>query len=50
MGHEYSLTTKLYGKFLKYLFDLWYEDMKNERFVYNRYFENIVGIIKGIRP
>lgn len=49
-NHEYSLTPKLYGQFLKDLFDLWYEDMRSGRFVYNRYFENIVGIIKGFRP
>lgn len=49
-AHEYSLTPKLYGQFLKNLFDLWYEDMINGKFVYNRYFENIVGIIKGFRP
>ena len=24
--------------------------MRSGRFVYNRYFENIVGIIKGFRP
>lgn len=49
-NREYSLTPKLYGEFLKDLFDLWYEDITNGRFVYNRYFENIVGIIKGFRP
>lgn len=49
-NYEYSLTPELYGEFLKDLFDLWYEDIKNGKFVYNRYFENIVGIIKGFRP
>ena len=47
---EYSLTPKLYGNFLCNLFDLWYKDITNNHFVYNRYFENLVGILKGYRP
>lgn len=47
---EYSLTPEKYGKFLKKLFDLWYEDMSRKNYVYNRYFENLVGMIAGYRP
>ena len=47
---DYSLTPKIYGNFLCTLFDLWYKDITNNHFVYNRYFENIVGILKGYPP
>lgn len=47
---DYSLTPKLYGNFLCTLFDLWYKDITNNTFIYNRYFENLVGILKGYRP
>lgn len=48
--HNYSLTPKLYGQFLKNLFDLWYADVKKGNFVYIRYFENLVGMLLGIMP
>ena len=48
--YEYSLTTELYAKFLKDMFDCWYADIKSGKFIYNRYFENLVGLIKGYRP
>ncbi|WP_317367295.1 anaerobic sulfatase maturase [uncultured Tyzzerella sp.] len=47
---DYSLTPKLYGNFLCNLFDLWYKDITSNNFVYNRYFENIVGMLKGYPP
>lgn len=47
---DYSLSVDIFSDFLKKLFDLWYEDLKNQQFVYNRYFENLVGIIKGYQP
>jgi len=47
---SYSLTPELYGQFLMKLFDLWYKDMSSGNFIYNRYFENIVGILKGYKP
>lgn len=47
---EYSLTPEKYGKFLKRLFDLWYEDMSRKHYVYNRYFENLAGMLAGYRP
>lgn len=48
--HDYSLTPRLYAKFLKDLFDLWYIDVMKGKVVYNRYFENLLQIISGQRP
>ncbi len=47
---NYSLTPELFGKFLCNLFDLWYSDITQRNFVYIRYFENLVGILKGFPP
>jgi len=47
---QYSLTPQLYAQFLKSLFDLWYGDFIAGEFVYNRYFENLVGIQLGQAP
>ena len=44
------LTAEQYGVFLCRLFDRWYEDMKAGRYVYNRTFENYVGILVGRPP
>ena len=49
-GHDYSLTPEKYETFLKSMFDGWYHDMKNGRYVYNRYFENLMMIMAGQRP
>ena len=46
-GYEYSLTPERYEEFLKTTFDSWYLDMKSGRYVYNRYFENLMMIIAG---
>ena len=43
--HRYSLTPRLYARFLKNLFDLWFRDREQGKFVYNRYFENIAAIL-----
>lgn len=48
-AHSYSLTPELYAKFLKDLFDVWYQDRAQGKFVYNRYFENLAAILLG-RP
>lgn len=48
--NPYSLTPKRYEIFLKNLFDCWYRDMKSGRYVYNRYFENLMMIIAGQHP
>jgi uncharacterized protein len=47
---DYSLTPQLYGLFLKQMFDCWYRDIKAGQFIYNRYFENLVGMLKGYHP
>ena len=48
-GQEhYSLSPEDYELFLKDLFDLWFEDRRNSRFVYVQLFENIAGLMKGI--
>ena len=47
---EYSLTPARYETFLKDLFDVWYEDMVSGRYVYNRYFENLMMILIGQEP
>ena len=44
-GADYSLTPKKYGRFLTNLFDNWYRDVKAEKSVYNRCFENLVGML-----
>ncbi|MEG1525587.1 MAG: anaerobic sulfatase maturase [Clostridia bacterium] len=44
---KYSLTPELYARFLKNLFDVWYEDRIAGRFVYNRYLENLAAILRG---
>lgn len=50
-GEEaYSLTPQLYGDFLKTLFDLWYADITGGRFIYIRYFENLVAMLTGRPP
>lgn len=49
-GHDWSLTPEKYGRFLKTLFDLWYRDVKAGRFIYIRYFENLVGMLLGYPP
>lgn len=49
-GHPYSLTPALYERFLKDLFDLWFADVTAGRFVYIRYFENLVGMLLGQPP
>lgn len=46
----YSLTPEKYAKFLKTLFDLWYRDVTEGRFIYIRYFENLVGMLMGRPP
>lgn len=47
---DYSLTPERYAYFLKTLFDCWYQDIKRGEQVYNRYFENLVGMLAGYPP
>ena len=46
-SHKYSLTPERYEAFLKSQFDAWYLDMKAGRYVFNRYFENLMMLISG---
>lgn len=46
----YSLTPDLYAEFLINLFNLWYKDITSGKFIYIRYFENLVGMLAGIIP
>lgn len=46
----YSLTPAQYGNFLMKLFDLWYDDVVHGRFIYIRYFENLIGMMLGRCP
>lgn len=45
---DYSLTPELYGEFLVTLFDLYFNDWKNEDFVSIRYFDNLVLKLAGL--
>lgn len=47
---SYSLTPDRYGKFLKDLFDYWYQDWKEGHPVYNRTFENWIGMLHNYPP
>lgn len=47
---SYSLTPDLYEHFLKTRFDLWYNDMILGQFTYDRYFENLIGMLLGYAP
>ncbi len=44
-GEDYSLTPGRYAKFLRELFDCWYDDLAHGEPVHNRYFENLVGML-----
>ncbi len=46
----YPLTAVAYGKFLKRLFGLWYEDLKKGRYVSIRQFDNYLSILQGNAP
>lgn len=48
--HDYSLTPQKYEHFLKNLFDNWYQDAIKGTPTYNRYFENLLGLMLGQRP
>ena len=47
---EYALSGAAYGRFLKRLFDLWYEDQLRGNAVYIRYFDNLSGMLMGYPP
>ena len=47
---DYALSARTYAHALKCLFDLWYTDLFRGKMIYNRYFENLVGILCGKEP
>jgi uncharacterized protein len=49
-GHIYSLTPERYEKFLKTLFDLWYEDVSRGNIISIRNFDNYLGMMMGYPP
>lgn len=49
-AQEYSLTPELYARFLKNLFDVWYQDIRRGEQIYIRYFENLAAILQGQPP
>ena len=49
-AQAYSLTAEEYEIFLKTVFDAWYRDMTAGRYVYNRYFENLMMILTRQAP
>ncbi len=49
-GHDYSLTPEKYARFLKAIFDLWYEDVIKGEPVSIRHFDNLVGMLVGRAP
>lgn len=46
----WSLTAESYAVFLKTQFDCWYRDIIAGNFRYNRYFDNLVGVLCGRVP
>lgn len=49
-GHEYSLTPERFAFSMKRLFDEWYNDLRNERRISIRYFDNLAGMLLGYPP
>lgn len=47
---DYSITPALYGQFLMDLFDCWYDEVVALKAPYNRYFENLLGLLIGQPP
>lgn len=48
--HEYSLTPEAYGDFLCKLFDMWYNDFQKGKYVSIRWFDNLLGMLRGMPP
>ena len=46
----YSLTPERYARFLISTFDFWFRERTEGRFLYNRYFDNLLGICLGRQP
>lgn len=48
--YPYSLTPERYGKFLKILFDLWYQNIVKGHIISVRYFDNLLQLLMGYPP
>ncbi|MCI2069535.1 MAG: anaerobic sulfatase maturase [Bacilli bacterium] len=49
-GHSWSLTPEVFEKYLKDLFDCWYEDAMKGNLIYIRYFDNLLAIMLNQQP
>ena len=49
-GESWSLTPEAYGKFLKGLFDCWYQDLTRGRYVSVRLFDDLLRLLAGMPP
>ncbi len=49
-GSPYALLPEEYGRFLIRLFDLWFRDLQNGKYVSIRYFDNLLNVLRGGRP
>lgn len=47
---KYSLTPEAYGNFLCALFDIWYQDWCDGRYISIRYFDDLVHMAMGMAP
>lgn len=48
--YPWSLNEKVFGDFLCELFDMWYQDLKSGRYISIRYFDNLILMLRGLRP
>jgi uncharacterized protein len=46
----WTLTAEQYGRFLCRMFDIWYQDIISGHYIFNRTFENWIGILIGRPP
>lgn len=49
-GQSWSLTPDIFARYLKDLFDCWYQDIEKGHATYNRYFNNLLLILQGRPP
>lgn len=48
--NSYSLNPEIYGKFLMNTFDCWYKDVKDNKYISIRYFDNLLNMFLGNMP